>query len=118
METTVSIASSMKTNLLWQKGDHILATSGEDITAVNILTLAKVRTQTNGEGIGSTRAFRFRRIIMYTETGTVHKPSTTTCASTYVQTVRLLRQFCRRRQRAWQASGCPCGTHDVRQDLM
>jgi hypothetical protein len=37
--------------------------SGEDITAVRVLTFPKVRV-VYGEGIGSTRAFIFRRNIM------------------------------------------------------
>ena len=47
-----------------KKGDHILATSGEDITAVRVLTFPKVRMPVHGEGIGSTRAFIFKRNIM------------------------------------------------------
>jgi len=45
----------------------VFATSGEDITAVRILTFPKVRTPMLGGGIGSTRAFKFRRNIMYIE---------------------------------------------------
>lgn len=51
-------------------GYHLLATSGEYITAVRVLTFPKVRMPMYGEGIGSTRAFRFRRNIMYAETRT------------------------------------------------
>jgi hypothetical protein len=49
-------------------GDHVLATSGKYITAVRVLTLPKVRMPMYGEGTGSTRAFKFRRNIIYTET--------------------------------------------------
>ena len=53
-----------------REGDHLLATSEEYITAVRVLTFPKVRMPMYGEGIGSTRAFKFRRNIMYTETRT------------------------------------------------
>jgi hypothetical protein len=71
MERTVSGASRMRyTNNTDREGDHLLATSGEYITAVRVLTFPKLRMPMYGEGIGSTRAFRFRRNIMYTETRT------------------------------------------------
>jgi hypothetical protein len=70
MERTVSGASRMRymNNTDRGRGEHLLATSGEYITAVRVLTFPKVRMPIYGEGIGSTRAFRFRRNIMYTET--------------------------------------------------
>jgi len=49
-----------------REGDHVLATSGKYITAVRVLTFPKCPMY--GEGIGTTRAFRFRRNIVYTET--------------------------------------------------
>lgn len=58
------------TNYTDRERDHLLVTRGEYITAVRILTFPKVRMPMYGEGIGSTRAFRFRRNIMYTETRT------------------------------------------------
>jgi len=57
-------------NNIDKEGDHILATSGEYITAVRVLTFPKVRMPLYGEGIGSTTAFRFRRNKMYTKTRT------------------------------------------------
>jgi hypothetical protein len=72
MERTVSAASRMRyMNNTDSEGDHLLAMSGEYITAVRVLTFPKVSMPMYGEGIGSTRAFRFRRNIMYAETRTV-----------------------------------------------
>lgn len=45
-----------------------LATRGQDMIAVRALTFPKVTIPKRGEGIGSTRAFRFRIYIEYTET--------------------------------------------------
>lgn len=45
----------------------VAATRGQDMTAVRHLTFSKVTIPMCGEGIGSTRAFRFRINIEYTE---------------------------------------------------
>jgi hypothetical protein len=50
------------------KSECILPMSGKDITAVRVLTLVNVGVPVDGAGIGSTRAGKFRRNIMYTET--------------------------------------------------
>lgn len=54
----------MRYKMRIRRDTNILATSGDDITAVRVLTFPKVRMPVHGEGIGSTRAFIFRRNIM------------------------------------------------------
>lgn len=66
----------------------ILAMSRKDITAVRILTLLKVGVPVDGAGIGSTRAGKFKRNIMYIETKTIGESLMAMNADTYVRTVR------------------------------
>jgi hypothetical protein len=63
--------------------------SGKNITAVRILTLLNVRVPVQVAGIGSTRAGRFRRNIMYIETRhrTVAQSFLMIDANTHVRTV-------------------------------
>jgi hypothetical protein len=65
---TVTKVKGMRSHYAGRRANDELATRGQDITAVRPLTFSKVTIPMRGEGIGSTRAFRFSINIEYTET--------------------------------------------------